>query len=67
VKNIKREWMLLKDNKAYKFIILGFEHRDDYGELYFTDNFKRTSVYWGSDVKKCIKSAKKESCNSHLK
>jgi hypothetical protein len=42
-------------------MIVGFTHKYDYGEIYFTDNNRRTSVYRGSDVKEVIKLAKKES------
>jgi hypothetical protein len=42
-------------------MILGFSRNQEYGEIYFTDHNRRTSVYRGSDVKKVIKEAKRES------
>jgi hypothetical protein len=42
-------------------MIIGFNCEHEYGEIYFTDNNRRTSVYRGSDVKEVIKLAKKES------
>jgi hypothetical protein len=57
----KQEFILLKDKQTYNFMILGFTSEHDYGELYFTDNNRRTSVYRGSDVKEVVMLAKKES------
>jgi hypothetical protein len=42
-------------------MILGFTREQEYGEIYFTDHNKRTTVYRGSDVKEVIKLAKKKS------
>jgi hypothetical protein len=42
-------------------MIVGFARKHDYGEIYFTDNNNRTSVYRGSNVKEVIKLAKRES------
>jgi hypothetical protein len=53
--------ILLKDKQTFNFMILGFTREYDYGEIYFTDHNRRTSVYRGSDVKEVIKLAKKES------
>jgi predicted membrane GTPase involved in stress response len=57
----KQELILLRGKKTYNFMIVGFSREDDYGEVYFTDDNRRTSVYRGSDVKEVIKLAKKES------
>jgi hypothetical protein len=51
--------------QTYNFMILGFTREHDYGEIYFTDNDRITSVYRGSDVKEVIKLAKRKS--SHLR
>ena len=42
-------------------MIVGFTREHDYGEIYFTDENRRTSIYRGSDVKEVIKLAKRES------
>jgi hypothetical protein len=42
-------------------MIVGFTRKHDYGEVYFTDNNRKTFVDRGSDVKEVIKLAKKES------
>jgi hypothetical protein len=42
-------------------MILGFTREYEYGEIYFTDNNRRTSIYRGSDGKEVIKLAKKDS------
>lgn len=42
-------------------MIVGFSREHDYGEIYFTDHNRRTSVYRGSDVKEVIRLAKRES------
>jgi hypothetical protein len=57
----KQEFILFKDKQTYNFMIVGFSRKRDYGEVYFTDYNRRTSVYRGSDVKEVIKLAKKES------
>jgi hypothetical protein len=46
-------------------MILGFTREHDYGEIYFTDNNRKTSIYRGSDVKKVIKLAKRKSSSLH--
>jgi hypothetical protein len=43
-------------------MIVGFRREQEYGEVYFTEDNRRTSVYRGSDVKEVIRLAKKESC-----
>jgi hypothetical protein len=57
----KQELILFKDKQTYNFMIVGFTRKHDYGEVYFTDHDKKTSIYRGSDVKEVIKLAKKES------
>jgi hypothetical protein len=57
----KQELILFKEKQTYNFIILGFNREQEYGEIYFTDHNRRTTVYRGSDVKEVIKEAKKES------
>jgi hypothetical protein len=47
-------------------MIVGFTREHDYGEIYFTDHNRRTSVYRGSDVKEVIKLAKEESSSLRL-
>jgi hypothetical protein len=42
-------------------MILGFTREEKYGEIYFTDSNRRTTVYRGSDVKEVIKLAKRKS------
>jgi|GEM_PF-6289724 len=57
----KQELILLKGKKTYNFMIFGFRHKHEYGEVYFTEDNRRTSVYRGSDVKEVIRLAKRES------
>ncbi|RBP00185.1 hypothetical protein [Rossellomorea aquimaris] len=57
----KQELILLKGQQTYNFTIVGFNREHDYGEVYFTYENRRTSVYRGSDVTEVIKLAKRES------
>ncbi|NMH68030.1 hypothetical protein HF072_04485 [Bacillus sp. RO3] len=58
----KQEFVLIKGKKVYSFKIVGFDNKNAYGEIYLTENDKTTSIFRGSDVKKVIRLAKKESC-----
>jgi len=58
----KREMVLLKDKEVYQFVIVGFNDREAYGEIYLTKNDEKTAIYRGSDMKEVIKRAKKQSC-----
>ncbi|PRX79760.1 hypothetical protein B0G93_101510 [Bacillus sp. V-88] len=53
----------MKDKQVYRFKIVGFDEKNAYGEIYFTENDRSTSIFRGSDVKEVIRLAKKESCN----
>jgi hypothetical protein len=55
----KQEFILIQDKQVYNFIILGFNEKQYYGEVYLTENGRKTSIHRGSDLKKVIKSAKK--------
>jgi hypothetical protein len=57
----KQELILFKEKQTYNFMILGFTREQEYGEIYFTDHNRRTTVYRGSDVKEVIKLAKRRS------
>ncbi|MGD6846310.1 hypothetical protein [Rossellomorea aquimaris] len=57
----KQELILLKGKKTYNFMIFGFRREHEYGEVYFTEDNRRTSVYRGSDLKEVIRLAKRES------
>jgi predicted membrane GTPase involved in stress response len=59
----KREMVLLKDKEVYQFVIVGFNDRESYGEVYLTKNDRKTSIYRGSNMKKVMSLAKRESCN----
>lgn len=59
----KREMVLFKDKEVYQFVIVGFNDREAYGEIYLTKNDRKTSIYRGSDMKKVMRLAKRESCN----
>lgn len=52
----------MKDKQVYRFKIVGFDNKNAYGEIYFTENGRSTSIFRGSDVKEVIRLAKKESC-----
>ncbi|MBN8193377.1 hypothetical protein JI667_14600 [Bacillus sp. NTK074B] len=52
----------MKDKQVYRFKIVGFDEKNAYGEIYFTENDKSTSIFRGSDVKEVIRLVKKESC-----
>ncbi len=43
-------------------MIVGFDEKNAYGEIYLTENDCKTSIFRGSDVKEVIRLAKKESC-----
>jgi hypothetical protein len=58
----KHEFVLMKDKKVYSFKIVGFDNKNSYGEIYFTENDRTTSIFRGSDVKEVIRLVKKESC-----
>jgi hypothetical protein len=58
----KQELTLLKNDQVYKFMLVGFDDKETYGEIYFIENDRRTSIFRGSDAKKLIRWAKKESC-----
>jgi hypothetical protein len=55
-----QKFNLLKDRQVYRFLIVGFDDIHAYGEVYLTENNRKTFIYRGSDVKKVIKLAKKE-------
>jgi hypothetical protein len=57
----KQEFVLFKNKHVYNFTIVGFDIRNSYGEIYFTENDRKTFIFRGSDVKEVIKLAKKES------
>jgi hypothetical protein len=57
----KQELILFKEKQTYNFMILGFTREQEYGEIYFTDHNRKTTVYRGSDVKEVIKLAKRKS------
>jgi hypothetical protein len=61
----KQELILFKEKQTYNFMILGFTREQEYGEIYFTDHNRKTTIYRGSDVKEVIKLAKKESSSLH--
>ncbi|WP_374055819.1 hypothetical protein [Rossellomorea sp. FM04394] len=54
--------VLFKDKQVYNFMIVGFDEKNAYGEIYLTENDCKTSIFRGSDVKEVIRLAKKESC-----
>jgi hypothetical protein len=58
----KQEFVLMKDKKVFSFKIVGFDNKNAYGEIYFTENDRTTSIFRGSDVKEVIRLVKKESC-----
>jgi hypothetical protein len=58
----KQEFVLMKGKKVFSFKIVGFVNKNAYGEIYFTENDRTTSIFRGSDVKEVIRLAKKESC-----
>jgi hypothetical protein len=62
----KQELSLFKEKQTYNFMILGFTPEQKYGEIYFTDQNRRTSVYRGSNVIEVIKLVKRKSRSSHL-
>jgi hypothetical protein len=51
----------MKDKQVYRFMIVGFDEKNAYGEIYFTENDRSTSIFRGSDVKEVIRLVKKES------
>ncbi|MCR8848169.1 hypothetical protein NQ095_07130 [Rossellomorea sp. SC111] len=51
----------MKDKQIYRFMIVGFDEKNAYGEIYFTENDKSTSIFRGSDVKEVIRLVKEES------
>ena len=63
----KREMVLLKDKEVFQFVIVGFDDREAYGEIYLTKNDRKTSIYRGSNMKKVMSLAKRESCNLRRK
>jgi hypothetical protein len=63
----KQEFVLLMDKQVYNFMIVGFDNKKAYGEIYFTENYRRTLIFRGSDVKEVIRMAKKESCSLQLR
>jgi hypothetical protein len=58
----KQEFVLLKGKQVYRFKIVGFDDRNGYGEIYFTENDRTTSIFRGSDVREVIRLVKKERC-----
>ena len=52
----------MKDKKVYRFMIVGFDEKNAYGEIYFTENDKSTSIFRGSNVKEVIRLVKRERC-----
>jgi hypothetical protein len=58
----KMEMVLLKDKQVYNFMIVGFDEKNSYGEIYLTENDRKTSIFRGSDMKEVIRLAKRESC-----
>jgi hypothetical protein len=56
----KQEFILLHNKQMYNFKIIGFDDKKAYGELYFTENDRKTSIFRGSDMIEVIKLAKKE-------
>jgi hypothetical protein len=63
----KQEFVLMKDKQVYRFMIVGFDDKNAYGEVYFTENDRTTSIFRGSDVKEVIRLAKRDSCFIHCK
>jgi hypothetical protein len=59
----KQEFILMKGKQVYRFKIVGFDDKNAYGEIYFTENDRTTSIFRGSDVKEVIRLVKKESCD----
>ncbi|KPL58402.1 hypothetical protein [Rossellomorea vietnamensis] len=57
----KQEFVLMKDKQVYSFKIVGFDDKNAYGEIYFTENDRSTSIFRGSDVREVIRLVKKES------
>ncbi len=54
----------MMNKQVYRFKIVGFDERNaSYGEVYFTENNRTTSIFRGSDVKEVIRLVKKESYN----
>lgn len=51
----------MKDKQVYHFKIVGFDEKNAYGEVYFTENDRTTSIFRGSDVKEVIRLVKEES------
>ncbi|MGF3104541.1 hypothetical protein [Rossellomorea sp. DUT-2] len=51
----------MKDKQVYSFKIVGFDGKNAYGEIYFTENDQSTSIFRGSDVKEVIRLVKQES------
>ncbi|MBW3112504.1 hypothetical protein KYJ26_11720 [Bacillus sp. MCCB 382] len=51
----------MKDKQVYRFKIVGFDEKNAYGEIYFTENDQSTSIFRGSDVKEVIRLVKEES------
>ncbi|MCA1063890.1 hypothetical protein QTG56_01510 [Rossellomorea sp. AcN35-11] len=58
----KQELILMKDKQVYNFMIVGFDNKA-YGEIYLTENYRKTSIFRGSDVKEVIRLAKRETCS----
>jgi hypothetical protein len=56
----KQEFVLLKDKQVYRFKIVGFDNKKTYGEIYFTENGRSTSIFRGWDVKEVIRLVKKD-------
>ncbi|BCB04085.1 hypothetical protein KH172YL63_22180 [Bacillus sp. KH172YL63] len=52
----------MKGKQVYNFMIVEFDDKNAYGEIYFTENDSKTSIFRGSDVKEVIRLVKKESC-----
>jgi hypothetical protein len=57
----KQEFILMKDKQVYRFKIVGFDDKNAYGEIYFTENDRTTTIFRGSDVKEVFRLVKKES------
>jgi hypothetical protein len=58
----KQEFVLMKDKQVYRFKIVGFDEKNAYGEIYFTENNRTTSIFRGSDVREVIRLVKEENC-----